>query len=90
MRGGSTVWDATDPYCEKYVQGFLLSDVKRVGESVIAGVRSIEFTGARADGEQHWVWLAPTLGCTQMKAITYNHNSFGLPTSYSRLEAIFV
>ena len=37
-----------------------------------------------------YLWLSPSLGCTQMKVLTFAHNSIGLPTSYSRLELVVV
>lgn len=90
VRGGLTVWDAADSDCTKTALAFSLSDLKRQGEDVIAGFRSIGYTGLRSKHERTDVWLSPALGCTQMKVLTFAHNSIGLPTSYSRLELVLV
>jgi hypothetical protein len=88
--GGLPVWDAADTDCSKLATAFSLSDLKRVEETIIAGFRSIEYTGLRSKTERRYIWLAPSLGCTQMKVIAYDHNWLGLPTSYSRLEVVSV
>jgi len=84
--GGIPVWDATDEDCVKMATAFDLTGLKRVGEETVAGVRSIKFTGSRSGSEHMFLWLAPSLGCTQMRVISKAHNSFGLPTLYARLE----
>lgn len=90
LRGGMPVWDTDDRDCAKMASAFALTDLKREGESVIAGFRSIRYTGLRSRNEREYVWLAPALGCTQMMVVKSAHNGFGLPTSYSRSEVIFV
>jgi hypothetical protein len=87
--GGSPVWDAQDTDCAKLALAFDLSDLRRVtGETVIAGIPSIEYTGKRSKTERYSVWLAPSLGCTQMRVVTNDHSSFGLPTSHSQFEVV--
>jgi hypothetical protein len=88
--GGSPVWDPTDSDCTKMALKFSLSDLMQVGEGVVAGIRTIRYTGVRRSKERKDIWLAPSLGCMQMLVITWSHNAFGLPTSYSREEAVFV
>src|ERR1035437_6812887 len=72
--GGSPVWDAADSDCSKLATAFLLSDLRRVGEAKIVGIRSIEYTGLRPKGERWYVWLAPSLGCTRMKDTRLDHH----------------
>jgi hypothetical protein len=89
VRGGLPVWDPDDPDCTKLAIRFDLSDLKRIaGDTEIAGIRSIQFTGMRSKSERVSVWLAPSLGCTQMRLIRTDHNSIGLPTSHSSLEVV--
>jgi hypothetical protein len=89
VRGGVPVWDAGDPDCAKFARRFELSDLERVaGYAVIAGTRSIQYRGKRSRTENYSVWLAPSLGCTQMRVIITDHNSFGLPTLHSQFEVV--
>lgn len=88
--GGSPTWDAADTDCSKMAAAFLLKNLERIGEATIAGVRSVGFTGLRSKNDRSYVWLAPTIGCTQMRVIQYVENSFGLPTSHSRSEVISI
>jgi hypothetical protein len=89
VRGGLPIWEPEDADCTKLALRFELSNLKRVlGETVIAGIRSIQFTGIRSKTERVSVWLAPSLGCTQMRVVSSGYNSFGLPTSHSRLEVV--
>jgi hypothetical protein len=90
VRGGLTVWDPGDSDCTKSAGAFSLSDLKRQGEDMIAGFRSIYYTGLRSKRERMYLWLSPSLGCTQMRVLSVGHNSIGLPTSYSRLELVLV
>jgi hypothetical protein len=90
VRGGLPVWDSDDSDCAKMALAFSLSDLKREGETVIAGFRSIRYTGLRSKKEREHLWLAPSLGCTQMMVVTSAHNTFGLPTAYSRSEVVSV
>lgn len=78
--GGSPVWDPDDNDCAKMAVRFKLSDVKRIANGVIAGIPSIEYSGMRSKTERHSVWLAPSLGCTQMKHVASDYNGFGLAT----------
>lgn len=87
---GRPVWEGDDPDCAKNARRFLLTEVRRGAEADIAGIRSIEYTGRRSERETHTYWLAPSLGCAQMKAIVSSRNSFGLPTKYSRIEVTSV
>jgi hypothetical protein len=90
VRGGLPVWDPDDADCAKLALWFELSDLKRVmGETVIAGIRSIPYTGVRSKTERVSVWLAPSLGCTQMRLVSADHNSIGLPTSHSWMEVVW-
>ena len=87
--GESPVWDAEDAACGKLALRFDLSELKRVtGETVIAGIRTIEYTGKRSKTERYSVWLAPSLGCTQMRVVANDHNGVGLPTSHSVFEVV--
>ena len=89
VRGGSPVWDAGDSDCAKLALRFELSDLRRVaGYAVIAGTRSIQYTGKRSKTERYSVWLAPSLGCAQMRVVMTDHNSFGLPTLHSHFEVV--
>jgi hypothetical protein len=89
VRGGLPVWNPDDADCAKLALAFDLSDLKRVtGETVIAGIRSIQYTGMRSKTKRESVWLAPSLGCTQMRLVTADQNSIGLPTSHSWFEVI--
>lgn len=91
VRGGISVWDSTDTDCSKMASAFGLSDLRRAGEATIAGFRTIEYMGSgKFEAKRMYVWLAPALGCTQVRTISYSHNGFGLPTSYCRLEAVWV
>jgi hypothetical protein len=90
VRGGLPVWASDDSDCAKMALAFSLSDLKREGENVIAGFRSIRYTGFHSKNEREYIYLAPALGCTQMMVVSSGHNSFGLPTSYSLSEVIFV
>lgn len=84
--GGFPVWDADNKDCTKTASRFELDGLEQVGEETVSGVRSIKFTGSRSESEYMYLWLAPSLGCTQMRVISKAHNSFGLPTLYSRQE----
>lgn len=87
--GGSPVWDPADADCAKVAASTGLSDLKVfAGESFIAGIRSIHYTGMRSKTERASVWLAPSLGCTQMRVVTTDHNRFGLPTRHSQFEVV--
>ena len=90
VRGGLTVWSPDDSDCAKTALGFSLSNLERQGEDAIAGFRSIRYTGLRSKQEHMYLWLSPSLGCTQMKVLTFAHNSIGLQTSYSRLQLVLV
>lgn len=87
---GWPVWDRDDPECAKKSQHFLLTDVRRGREAMIAGIRSIEYTGRRSDSETHTYWLAPSLGCSQMRAVISGRNRMGLPTMSSHTEVTSV
>ena len=87
---GRPIWGSDDPDCAKMSRNFLLTDLRRGGEAIIAGVRAIEYTGRRSASEAHTYWLAPSLGCTQMKVLVSRHNSLGLPTFSSREEVTLV
>jgi hypothetical protein len=67
-----------------------LSYLKRVGEVVIAGVRSIEYTGRQSSTSTTTVAFAPSLGCTQMRNIYRDYNRLGLPTAFSQSEVVSV
>jgi hypothetical protein len=87
--GGVPVWDPDDVDCSKLASHLGLSDLKvYAGETIIAGIRSIQYTGMRSKSERASVWLAPTLGCTQMRVVIIDHNSFGLPTARSWFEVV--
>jgi hypothetical protein len=89
VRDGLPVWDTGDSDCTKTALQLGLSDLKRyAGETVIAGIRSIQYTGMRSKSEQAWAWLAPSLGCAQMRVVTTDRNSVGLPTAHSRIEVV--
>jgi|SRR5579872_4284764 len=88
--GGLTVGNPSDQVCEQYASAFGLSDLKRIGGVVIAGVRSIEYAGARSTTRLVTVVLAPSLGCTQMRKIDRSYNRLGMPTAYSRSEVVSV
>jgi hypothetical protein len=89
VRGGLPVWDTDDADCTKSALRLGLSDLKRYpGDTIIAGIRSIEYTGMRSKSERTSVWLAPSLGCTQMRVVTTDRNSFGLPTAHSSVEVV--
>jgi len=82
VRGGLPWWDPTNKDCVKSASG-----LQRVGEETIAGVRSIKFEGSESKTLRTQLWLAPSLGCTQLKLISYDYNKLGLPISYFRREA---
>jgi len=89
VRGGLPVWDPADPDCAKLALRFKLSNLTRVtGENVIAGIRSIQYTGMGSKTQRVSVWLAPSLGCTQMRSVTSDQNSIGLPTAHSWMEVV--
>jgi hypothetical protein len=69
---------------------FDLSDLKRNREGLVAGINCIRYTGVSAHKERVALWLAPSLGCTQMLVIRSGHNALGSPVSYSRIEAVSV
>ena len=74
----------------KTAAALLLTGLKRIGEATIAGVRSVGFTGLRSRNDRRYVWLAPSMGCTQMRVIEHAENSFGLPTSHTQSEVISI
>jgi len=84
------VWDSNDADCRETANAFSLLDLKRVGEVVIAGVRSVEYEGRRSSTSRTTVALAPSLGCTQMRNIYRDYNRLGVPTAFSRTEAVSV
>jgi len=90
VRGGLTVRDASDSDCTKAALAFDLSELKRVGQGVVAGIGCVRYTGVRARDERVDLWLAPSLGCTQMLVIRSRHNGIGFLISYSLVEAVTV
>uniref|UniRef100_Q025K2 Uncharacterized protein n=1 Tax=Solibacter usitatus (strain Ellin6076) TaxID=234267 RepID=Q025K2_SOLUE len=87
--GGSPVWNPDDADCTKSAWQLGLSDLKRyAGETIIAGIRSIQYTGMRSKSERASAWLAPSLGCIEMRVVTTDRNSFGLPTAHSSFEVV--
>jgi hypothetical protein len=90
VRGGYPVWDPNDPDCIQNAKAFGLSDLKRADEVVIAGVRSIEYTGVRSSTSRTTVALAPSLGCTQMRYTYRDYNRFGLPTASTQFDVVSV
>jgi hypothetical protein len=55
VRGGLTVWEPDDSNCTKMALALSLSDLKRQGEDVIAGFRSIRYTGLRSKNEREYL-----------------------------------
>ena len=88
--GGSPVWHSGDADCSGMAARFLLTDLRTLGETMIAGVRSVGFLGRSRQGAPKEIWLAPSMGCSQMKVLESTFNSLGLPTSHSRIEVVNV
>jgi hypothetical protein len=88
VRGGVAVWDSDDPDCAKLATKFELSELTRLGEVMIAGVRAIEYRGKRSATRRITVALAPSLGCTQLRSLDRDYNRLGLPTSWNSFEAV--
>ena len=83
-----TAWNPNDPDCRQGVNH--LSELKRVGEVVIAGVRSIEYAGRGSSTSRTTVALAPSLGCMEMRNVYRDYNRLGLPTAFSEAEVVSV
>ena len=88
--GGSPAWHSGDADCSGMAARFLLTDLRMLGETIIAGVRSVGFLGRSWQRARKETWLAPSMGCSQMKVLESTFNSLGLPTSNSRIQVVNV
>lgn len=86
-RGAFTIWASDDPDCFKYADAFGLSDLKRGSDATIAGLRTVQYIGRRGPNEfepggslteEERIYLAPSVGCTQMRMTWYAKNGIGV------------
>jgi len=84
--GGYTIWESNDPDCSKYAKAFALSDLRRGSDTTIAGQAAVQYVGRRSSKEIQSIYLAPSLGCTQMRKSWYVKNGIGVVVEDGQIE----
>ncbi len=69
VRGGFAVWDPHDTDCAKLATAFALSELKRLGDVVIAGIPAIEYTGKLSATRRITVALSLPLAATNEETL---------------------
>lgn len=80
---GSAIWEEDDQQCSHKISNRL--SWERLPDSIVAGVAVVGYSATDEWGTHIEMFLAPSLGCQQLRLRRWRQNRFGLRTAYREM-----